>query len=273
MEKFHGMEHPGGREVWLYCWGSEERGALVLGSSQSEDLVDAEVLRRRGLDLVKRQSGGGAVLVVPESVVWIDVFIPRDDPLWEDDVGKSALWLGKAWQATLFEFGISAEIHQGPYQPGEWCELICFAGRAAGEVFVDGKKISRHIPTANPPRRTLPNSPSPPMEHRRPLYPSEILPRRPRPSRNRDRHRRPSPTPTPQIRLHHFLPNNRKPLTPPPAHQAPRPHHKNSLHIPPQPHSTTHPHGDFTQKQKSAGGRHVFFWRVWLNAKAFLAKG
>ena len=135
------MEHPGGREVWLHCWGDdEERGALVLGSSQSEELVDAEMLQSRGLDLVKRQSGGGAVLVVPEALVWIDVFIPRDDPLWEDDVSKSALWLGKVWQATLFEFGISAEVHQGPYQPGDWGELICFAGRAAGEVFVDDKK-------------------------------------------------------------------------------------------------------------------------------------
>ena len=134
------MEHPGGREVWLHSWEDEERGALVLGSSQSEELVDAEMLQSRGLDLMKRQSGGGAVLVVPEALVWIDVFIPRDDPLWQDDVGKSALWLGEVWQATLFEFGISAEVHQGPYQPGDWGELICFAGRAAGEVFVDDKK-------------------------------------------------------------------------------------------------------------------------------------
>ena len=138
--EFHVMEHPGGREVWLHCWGNEERGALVLGSSQPEELVDAEVLRSRGLELVKRKSGGGAVLVVPGSVVWIDVFIPRDDPLWEDDVGKSALWLGEAWQATLLEFGISAEVHRGTYQPGDWGELICFTGRASGEVFVEGKK-------------------------------------------------------------------------------------------------------------------------------------
>ena len=124
----------------MHCWGDAEAGALVLGSAQSEELVDTEMLRRRGLDLVKRQSGGGAVLIVPESVVWIDVFIPRDDPLWEDDVGKSALWLGETWQATLLEFGISAEIHQGPYQPDDWGELICFAGRAAGEVFVEDKK-------------------------------------------------------------------------------------------------------------------------------------
>ena len=140
MGSFHGMEHPEDREVWLHCWGDKDRGALVLGSSQPEELVDAEMLRSRRLDLVKRQSGGGAVLVVPEALVWIDVFIPRDDPLWEADVGKSALWLGKVWQATLLEFGISAEVHEGPYQPGDWGELICFAGRAAGEVFVDGKK-------------------------------------------------------------------------------------------------------------------------------------
>ena len=142
--EFHRMEHPGRREVWLHCWEDEEasdtQGALVLGSSQTESMANADALRRRGLGLVKRQSGGGAVLVVPEALVWIDVFIPRDDPLWEADVGKSALWLGEVWQATLAEFGISAEVHQAPYQPGEWGNLVCFAGQASGEVFVDGKK-------------------------------------------------------------------------------------------------------------------------------------
>ena len=134
------MEHPGRREVWLHCWGEEDRGALVLGSSQSEDAANADALQKQGLDLVKRQSGGGAVLAVPESLVWIDVFIPRDDPLWEADVGKSALWLGKVWQATLAEFAIPAEVQQAPYQPGNWGSLVCFAGQAPGEVFVEGRK-------------------------------------------------------------------------------------------------------------------------------------
>ena len=134
------MEHPRRREVWQHCWKDEDLGALVLGSSQSEKAANADALQKRGLDLVKRQSGGGAVLAVPESLVWIDVFIPRDDPLWEADVGKSALWLGRVWQATLAEFGISAEVHQAPYQPGNWGNLVCFAGKAPGEVFVEGKK-------------------------------------------------------------------------------------------------------------------------------------
>lgn len=138
------MGHPERREVWQHCWkdeeGGDEQGALVLGSSQSENAANADALQKQGLELVKRQSGGGAVLAVPESLVWIDVFIPRDDPLWEADVGKSALWLGKVWQATLAEFGVSAEVRQAPYQPGNWGSLVCFAGRAPGEVFVEGKK-------------------------------------------------------------------------------------------------------------------------------------
>ena len=140
MGEFHAMSHPGRREVWLHCWDVHAQGALVLGSSQTEDAVDAEALKKRRLGLLRRQSGGGAVLVVPEALVWIDVFIPKDDSMWEADVTKSALWLGEVWQATLAEFGISAEVHQGPYQPGEWGNLVCFAGRAPGEVFVDGKK-------------------------------------------------------------------------------------------------------------------------------------
>lgn len=144
MKEFHGLAHPKGREVWLHCWKGEEvgepQGALVLGSSQKADAARAGVLEELGIALVKRQSGGGSVLVQAESLVWIDVFIPRDDPLWEDDVGKSALWLGKVWQATLAEFGVSAVVHQGRYEPGNWGNLVCFAGQAPGEVFVKGKK-------------------------------------------------------------------------------------------------------------------------------------
>ena len=141
--EFHQMEHPGRREVWLHCWeGAEgkDKGALVLGSSQPIDVARSEALDERGLMLVKRQSGGGAVLVESDSLVWIDVFIPRDDLLWEADIGKSAHWVGKVWQDTLAEFGVLGEVHRGRYEPGRWGNLICFAGRATGEVFVEGKK-------------------------------------------------------------------------------------------------------------------------------------
>ena len=144
VKEFHGMAHPKGREVWLHCWKGEEvgepRGALVLGSSQKDDVARAGALEELGIALVKRRSGGGSVLVQAESLVWIDVFIPRDDPLWEDDIGKSAVWVGEVWQETLAEFGVSAVVYQGRYQLGNWGNLVCFAGQAPGEVFVEGRK-------------------------------------------------------------------------------------------------------------------------------------
>jgi hypothetical protein len=46
---------------------------LVLGSRQSDDIVDLRVARAKGVNIVRRRSGGGAVLVGPDRCLWIDV--------------------------------------------------------------------------------------------------------------------------------------------------------------------------------------------------------
>ena len=53
--------------------------AVVLGSTQRDDIVDRAVAAARGLAIARRRSGGGAVLV-DATVVWIDFAIGRDDP-------------------------------------------------------------------------------------------------------------------------------------------------------------------------------------------------
>ncbi|HMK10933.1 MAG TPA: hypothetical protein VK461_05105, partial [Acidimicrobiales bacterium] len=63
---------PVDREVWIL---EVTEPALVLGSAQS--LVDVP-----GLAVCQRRSGGGAVLVRPGEVLWVDVIVPRGDPLW-----------------------------------------------------------------------------------------------------------------------------------------------------------------------------------------------
>src|SRR5262245_14287634 len=73
-----------------------DRPALVLGSTQPDDVVDRDAARRLGIEVVRRRSGGGAVLLQPAGTVWIDVELPRDDPLWDDDVGRASWWLGEA---------------------------------------------------------------------------------------------------------------------------------------------------------------------------------
>jgi len=108
--------------------------AVVLGSTQA-------MPETTGLEIVRRRSGGGAVLVTPEDPVWVDVDLPVGDPLWSDDVGHSFLWLGEAWAAALAALGLDGEVHCGPFQPGRWGRTVCFAGRGPGEVFVDGAKV------------------------------------------------------------------------------------------------------------------------------------
>lgn len=121
--------------------GEQARTAwLILGSSQDIARVDADRLAELGICLFRRRSGGGAVLLKPGSQVWIDVLIPRDDNLWQDDLSKSSLWLGEIWCGVLAQAGFSAEVHPGPHAAGRWGALACYLSRAAGEVLVDGRK-------------------------------------------------------------------------------------------------------------------------------------
>lgn len=118
-----------------------DRPALVLGSTQPESVVDRRALADAGVDLVRRRSGGGAVLLRPGEVRWLDVVVPREDPLWDDDVGRASHWLGRAWAAALGGAGLVAEVHEGPLVTTRWSRLVCFAGLGPGEVVVDGAKV------------------------------------------------------------------------------------------------------------------------------------
>jgi len=105
--------------------------AVVLGSTQAAPPGPA------GIEVVRRRSGGGAVLVAPDDPLWVDVDLPVGDGLWSDDVGRSFSWLGAAWAEALG----GGVVHEGPFEPGRWGRTVCFAGRGPGEVFVDGAKV------------------------------------------------------------------------------------------------------------------------------------
>ena len=128
------VPEPARRSVWVL---QATAPALVLGSTQGDDLVDAEAAAALGVDVVRRRSGGGTVLVDPVETAWVDVVVPAGDPLWDDDVGRSALWLGRAWQAALADLGTTGtEVHTGALACGSLGRLVCFATVGAGEVTV-----------------------------------------------------------------------------------------------------------------------------------------
>lgn len=126
------LEAPLARAVHLW---EVERPALVLGSAQREDVVDLEACAAAGVEVVRRRSGGGAVLLDPGQVAWVDVELPRDDPLWVDDVGRAAWWLGERWGAALADLGVpDPHVHRGGLAATPWSPLVCFAGLGPGEV-------------------------------------------------------------------------------------------------------------------------------------------
>ncbi|HLT16637.1 MAG TPA: hypothetical protein VK007_08035 [Acidimicrobiales bacterium] len=108
--------------------------ALVLGSAQPEGVADHAACTRAGVEVVRRRSGGGAVLVVPGDLLWVDVLVPAGDPRWEVDVGRAFHWLGEAWASALRQLGIGAVHHEGALVSTPWSRLVCFAGLGPGEV-------------------------------------------------------------------------------------------------------------------------------------------
>ncbi len=120
-----------GRRAWVHA---VDKPALVLGSSQSDDVLEPAAIASVGAEVCRRRSGGGAVLVEPGDT-WIDLLIDRGDPLWDDDVSHAFHWVGQVWAATLDGLGLGDHsVHTGSLQRRAWGSVLCFAGLGPGEV-------------------------------------------------------------------------------------------------------------------------------------------
>jgi lipoate-protein ligase A len=116
--------------------------AVVLGSAQPDTHVDRARAAQAGVDVVRRHSGGGAVLIGPGLACWVDVIVPVGDALWEHDVGRASWWLGQACADALETVGVgSAEVWRGGLRRTAWSGRVCFAGMGPGEVAINGRKV------------------------------------------------------------------------------------------------------------------------------------
>ena len=137
---FHARE-PDPDHGRIASWYTIEHAAIALGSAQPADTIDQAMCERLGIEVVRRRSGGGSVLLLPGEMLWLDVIIPRSDPLWDDDIGRSMWWLGETWARSLRSLGQSdVAVHHGPLVASSWSVNVCFDGIGAGEVMVRGAK-------------------------------------------------------------------------------------------------------------------------------------
>ena len=129
-------------QIWVF---EVERPAIVLGSTQREEVLDRAACDAAGVEVARRRSGGGVVLLEPGRIVWFDVLVPGAQ-LHEagvgDDVRQSMIWLGRHIRGALTGLGIPGlDVHGGPIACSAWCPLVCFAGIGPGEVTRHGAKL------------------------------------------------------------------------------------------------------------------------------------
>lgn len=135
---FHALDPRARRSATFH---TVDRPTLVLGSAQSDADVDRRVADALGVDVVRRRSGGGAVLLWPGEFVWLDLVIPTDDPLWSGDVGTAMVWVGEVWRRALVVEHADARVHVGAMHTSAWSRQVCFAGMGTGELMVGGSKL------------------------------------------------------------------------------------------------------------------------------------
>lgn len=143
--EFHSRQvsDPARCEIWHHDLSAP---ALVLGSTQSDDVVDREACRRAGIDVVRRRSGGGAVVLIPGRVTWIDVIVPRDTTGWATDIHRPMRWLGHHLAAVISsclrgDGSPAVTVHDGAMVTTPWSTTVCFDGVGPGEVLLDGAKL------------------------------------------------------------------------------------------------------------------------------------
>jgi lipoyl(octanoyl) transferase len=81
-------------------WYGYSAPAVVLGVGQSLRAVDADVSRAAGVAVVRRASGGTAVLA-DETMLALDVAVPPDHPRAGSDILEAYRWLGEVFRDAL----------------------------------------------------------------------------------------------------------------------------------------------------------------------------
>jgi len=121
----------------LYAW---EPACLSLGYAQPFDDVDHQELQALGWDLVRRPSGGRAILHSDE--LTYALIAPADNPHFAGSVLDSYRHLSKGLAAALSSLGLKPEVNaQHRDQYIEHTSPVCFQVPSAYEITVQGKKL------------------------------------------------------------------------------------------------------------------------------------
>jgi lipoate-protein ligase A len=134
------LEHVGRLEslptLRLYAW---EPACLSLGYAQPYADVDEACLRERGWEVVRRPTGGRAILHIDE--LTYSVIAPPDDPRVAGSLLESYNHLAVALLAAVHSLGLPVEMKEGSSPIRETPNPVCFEVPSAYEITFQGKKL------------------------------------------------------------------------------------------------------------------------------------
>lgn len=134
------LEHIGSGEALptlrLYAW---EPACLSLGHAQPYADVDLERLHARGWDLVRRPTGGRAILHTDE--LTYSVIAASGEPAVTGTLLESYNRIALGLLHAVRSLGVPADMKTGPKAPADASNPVCFEAPSAYEITVDGRKL------------------------------------------------------------------------------------------------------------------------------------
>jgi len=119
----------------LFRW---DPPCLSLGYSQPYSDINEKQLFSRGWDVVRRPTGGRAILHTDE--LTYSVIGPRTEPRLEGGLMESYRRLSRALSASIEILGLEVQVYTGK-NPLAVNQPVCFENPSEFEITVDGKKI------------------------------------------------------------------------------------------------------------------------------------
>lgn len=119
----------------LYRW---QPGAVTYGFHQRDEDFDHQAIADLGFDLVRRPTGGRAILHAEE--LTYSVVGASPSPLFGDSLHSCYMKINEALVTFLRDLGQAAEISGGEDR-SETKQAVCFKSAGQHEIRVDGRKI------------------------------------------------------------------------------------------------------------------------------------
>ena len=120
----------------LYAW---EPACLSLGHAQPFADVDTARLRERGWEVVRRATGGRAILHTDE--LTYSVIGSAEEPLLTSGVLESYNRIAQALLLAVKELGLPVEMKEGKTNDPTTPNPVCFEVPSTYEITVSGKKL------------------------------------------------------------------------------------------------------------------------------------